>query len=81
MYSRHIYEKHVLPIPRAYIGSWIAHIEIQVIRFTSIYVPPYACISPIYVALIYIYISMIHHLLDSRLLCGIAFFPEGDLDL
>jgi len=30
MYSRHIYEKHVLPIPHVYIGSWIAHIELQV---------------------------------------------------
>jgi len=35
MYSHHIYEKHVLPIPRVYIGSWIAHIELQVIRFIS----------------------------------------------
>jgi len=27
IYSRYIYEKHVLPIPRVYIGSWIAHRE------------------------------------------------------
>jgi len=31
MYSRHIYEKHVLSIPRVYIGSWIAHIELQML--------------------------------------------------
>jgi len=36
MYSHHIYEKHVLPIPRLYIGSWIAHIELQVIQFTQL---------------------------------------------
>jgi len=36
MYSRHIYEKHVLPIPRVYTGSWIAHIELQVTQFTHL---------------------------------------------
>jgi len=58
MYSCHIYEKHVLPIPRVYtyIGSWIAHIErqfnshslsrpISLLEYMLAYTSPYSYIT------------------------------------